>query len=99
MYFNLFIIRDNLFNNQGSKINKSNVFLRFDILSLSFKKTFFIYIYIYIYIYMYNIYLYIYIYIESTYDQIFTTRGNISFSDLLRPLRKIIRRYFVEKTR
>ena len=67
MYFNLFIIRDNLFNNQGSKINKSNVFLRFDILSLSFKKTFFIYIYIYIYIYMYNIYLYIYIYISKVH--------------------------------
>ena len=40
-----------------------------------------------------------YIYIESTYDQIFTTSGNISFSNLLRPLRKIIRRYFVEKKR
>ena len=41
--FNLFIPHNNSFDNQGSKINKNNIFLRFNILS-------FWYIYIYIYI-------------------------------------------------
>ena len=38
--FNLFILHNNLFDNQGSEINKSDIFLRFDI--LSFTKTFFL---------------------------------------------------------
>ena len=29
--FNLFILHDNSFDNQGSEINKNNIFLRFDI--------------------------------------------------------------------
>ena len=32
--FNLFILHSNPFDNQGSKINKSDIFLRFEILSL-----------------------------------------------------------------
>ena len=36
--FNLFILHNNLFDNQGSKINKNDIFVRFDI--LSFTKTF-----------------------------------------------------------
>ena len=39
--FNLFILHNNSFDNQGSEINKKDIFLRFDILS-------FTYIYIYI---------------------------------------------------
>ena len=49
----------------------------------------YIYVYIYVYIYIYRhiymymyIYIYIYIYFISTYEQIFRTSGNISFSDL-----------------
>ena len=38
--FNLFILHNNLFDNQGSEINKNDIFLRFDILSLT--KTFFL---------------------------------------------------------
>ena len=39
--FNLFILHNNPFDdNQGSEINKNDIFLRFDI--LSFTKTFFI---------------------------------------------------------
>ena len=45
--FNLFILHNNSFDNQGSEINKSNTFLRFNI---------------YIYIYIYNVYIYIYLY-------------------------------------
>ena len=61
--FNLFVLNNNSFDNQGSEINKNDIFLRFDI--LSFTKSFFllrhIYIYIlYIYIYKYK-YKYIYI--------------------------------------
>ena len=37
--FNLFILHNNLFDNQGSEINENDIFLRFDI--LSFTKTFF----------------------------------------------------------
>ena len=47
--FNLFIIHNNSFDNQGSEINKNDIFLRFDI--LSFTKTLFL---LYIYI-IYNI--------------------------------------------
>ena len=39
--FNLFILHNTPFDNQGSEINKNDIFLRFDILS-------------YIYIYIYN---------------------------------------------
>ena len=38
--FNLFILHSNPFDNQGSEINKNDIFLRFDI--LSFTKTFFL---------------------------------------------------------
>ena len=38
--FNLFILHNNPFDNQGSKINKNNIFLCFYI--LSFTKTFFL---------------------------------------------------------
>ena len=38
--FNLFILHNNSFDNQGSEINKNDIFLRFDI--LSFIKTFFL---------------------------------------------------------
>ena len=55
--FNLFVLNNNSFDNQGSEINKNDIFLRFDI--LSFTKSFFLLRYIYIYI----IYIYIYIYI------------------------------------
>ena len=33
--FNLFILHNNLFDNQGSEINKNDIFLRFDILSFT----------------------------------------------------------------
>ena len=57
--FNLFILHNNSFDNQGSEINKSNTFLRFNI-----------YIYIYIYIlYIYIKYIYIYIYILNIHIQ------------------------------
>ena len=49
--FNLLILHNNLFDNQGSEINKNNIFLRFDI--LSFIKNFLlttIYIHIHKYI-------------------------------------------------
>ena len=38
--FNSFILHNNLFDNQGRKINKNDIFLRFDI--LPFTKTFFL---------------------------------------------------------
>ena len=38
--FNLFMLYNNSFDNQGSEINKNDTFLRFDI--LSFTKTFFL---------------------------------------------------------
>ena len=38
--FNLFIFHDNSFDNQGSEINKNDIFLRLDI--LYFTKTFFL---------------------------------------------------------
>ena len=38
--FNLFVLYNNSFDNQGSEINKNDIFLRFDI--LSFTKTFFL---------------------------------------------------------
>ena len=56
--FNLFILHNILFipfENQGSEINKNDIFLRFYI--LSFTKTFFLlllYIYVYIYINLYK---------------------------------------------
>ena len=40
--FNLFILYNNSFDNQGSEINKNHIFLCFDI--LSFTKTFFLHI-------------------------------------------------------
>ena len=33
--FNLFILHSNSFDNQGSEINKNDIFLRFDILSFT----------------------------------------------------------------
>ena len=33
--FNLFILHSNPFDNQGSEINKNDIFLRFDILSFT----------------------------------------------------------------
>ena len=33
--FNLFILHNNSFNNQGSKINKNDIVLRFDIVSFT----------------------------------------------------------------
>ena len=45
--FNLFMLHSNPFDNQGSEINKNDIFLRFDI--LSFTKTFFLQTYLYIY--------------------------------------------------
>ena len=50
--FNLFILHNNLFNNQGSEINKNDIFLHFNI--LSFTKTFFL-LHIHIYIYIYRV--------------------------------------------
>ena len=47
--FNLFILHSNPFDNQGSEINKNDIFLRFDI--LSFTKTFFLLTYIPLHIY------------------------------------------------
>ena len=38
--FNSFILHNNLFDNQGSEINKNDIFLRFDILPVT--KTFFL---------------------------------------------------------
>ena len=38
--FDLFILRNNSFDNQGSEMKKKDIFLRFDI--LSFTKTFFL---------------------------------------------------------
>ena len=38
--FNLFILHNNSFDNQASEINKNDIFLSFDILSLT--KTFFL---------------------------------------------------------
>ena len=38
--FNLFILYNNLLDNQGSKINKNDIFVRFNI--LPFTKTFFL---------------------------------------------------------
>ena len=46
--FNLFILHNIPFDNQGGKINKNDIFLRFDI--LSFTKYFFLLPYILIYI-------------------------------------------------
>ena len=40
IYINLFILHNNSFDNQGSEINKNDIFLRFDI--LSFTKSFFL---------------------------------------------------------
>ena len=57
-FFDLFILRNNLFDNQGSEINKNNI--RFDI--LSFTKTFFL-LYSVLSLYIYIIYRYMYIYI------------------------------------
>ena len=55
-FFNIFIVHNNSFGNQGSKINKSDIFLRFDILR-KLSSCFYICIYksrkkvLYIYIY------------------------------------------------
>ena len=38
--FNLFMLHNNSFDNQGSEIKKNDIFIRFDI--LSFTKTFFL---------------------------------------------------------
>ena len=38
--FDLFILRNNSFDNQGSEMKKKDIFLRFDV--LSFTKTFFL---------------------------------------------------------
>ena len=43
--FNLSILHNNSFDNQGSKINKNDIFLHFDV--LSFTKIFFLHVYIY----------------------------------------------------
>ena len=51
--FNLFILHNNSNDSQGSKINKNEIFLRFDILSFTYVS-----IYIYIYIYIYSFYQY-----------------------------------------
>ena len=60
-FFNIFILHNNSFDNQGSEINKSDIFLRFDILRnflpafiyvyIKVGRKYYIYIYIYIYIY------------------------------------------------
>ena len=47
--FNLFILHNDSFDNQGSEINKNDVFLRFDILSFT-KNSFLLHIQLYIYI-------------------------------------------------
>ena len=72
--FNLFILHNNLFNNQGSEINKNDIFCKFPhtvfyenflptlLYSLSLYITYIYIIYIYI-LYIYNVYIYIYIYI------------------------------------
>ena len=39
VYVCIFLYTFNIFDNQGSKVNKNDIFLRFDI--LSFRKTFF----------------------------------------------------------
>ena len=54
--FNLFIPHNYLFDNQGSEINKDNIFCTFQ------HNVIYIYIFIYIYIYIY-LYIYLYIYI------------------------------------
>ena len=38
--FNLFLLHNNSFDNQGSEINEKDIFLRFDL--VSFTKTFFL---------------------------------------------------------
>ena len=53
--FNLFILHSNPFDNQGSEINKNDIF---NVL------TYCVYIYIYIDIYIKNIYTCIYIYMQ-----------------------------------
>ena len=70
--FNLFILHNNLFNNQGSEINKNDIFCKFPhtvfyenflptlLYSLSIYITYIYIIYIYI-LYIYNVYIYIYI--------------------------------------
>ena len=56
--FNLFILHDNSFDNQGREVNKNDILLPFNI--LSFAKAFFLLIYIDIYsMYMYILYRYI----------------------------------------
>ena len=53
--FNLFILHSNPCDNQGSEINKNDIFNVF---------TYCVCIYIYIYIYQKHIYMYIYIYMQ-----------------------------------
>ena len=48
--FNLFILHNIPFDNQGSEINKNDIFLGFDILSFTKTLIYLICIYIYIYI-------------------------------------------------
>ena len=61
--FNLFIFHNSSFDNQGSEIIKSDILLRFDILSLM--KTFFL--------------LFIYIYIHISHKQILFCFGIMSY--------------------
>ena len=49
LYFNLFILHNNSFDNQGSKINKNDIFLLFNILSFT-KNSFLVHIELHIYI-------------------------------------------------
>ena len=71
--FNLFILHSNPFDNEGSKINKNDIFLR-TVRHTVFYKNFlpthiyiYIYIYKYIYIYIYILYIYmLFIYISSS---------------------------------
>ena len=78
--FNLFILHNNLFDNQGSEINKNDIFLRFD---MSFTKT-----YIYIYTFSYclqhcNIYYFVSqcMFSHALHDQVFNLPYR-SFSSL-----------------
>ena len=65
--FNLFILHhNNSFDNEGSEINKTDMFFTFrdTVFYENFLPTIYIYLYIYIYVHIYvYIYMYVYIYI------------------------------------
>ena len=68
--FNSFILHNHSFDNQGSEINKNDIFIYFDIMSFT-KTQSNIYIYIYIYIYALIEFIYIHTYMLYTYTSIY----------------------------